>query len=48
MKGREREREQQGEGHREREEADSPLSREPKMGLDPRTLRSLPELKVDT
>ena len=28
-------------------EADSPLSREPNMGLDPRTLRSRSELKAD-
>ena len=35
--------EAEGEG-----EADSPLSREPSMGLDPRTLRSWPELKADS
>jgi len=29
-------------------EADSPLSREPNTGLDPRTLGSQPELKADT
>ena len=28
-------------------EADSPLSREPKVGLDPRTPRSFPEQKAD-
>jgi len=28
-------------------EADSPLSREPYVGLDPRTLRSQPEPKAD-
>jgi len=28
-------------------EADSPLSREPDVGLSPRTLRSCPELKAD-
>jgi len=35
-------------GGREGEgEADSPLSREPNMGLDPRTPGSSPELKAD-
>ena len=29
-------------------EADTPLSREPDVGLDPRTFRSRPELPVDT
>ena len=29
-------------------EADSPLSREPEVGLDPRALGSLPEPKADT
>ena len=29
-------------------EADSPLSRELNLGLDPRTLRSRPEPKADT
>lgn len=28
-------------------EADSPLNKEPDMGLDPRTLESWPELKAD-
>lgn len=41
----ERERLSRGEGQRE---ADSPLSREPYMGLNPRTPGSRPELKADT
>jgi len=34
-------------GERENPQADSPLSKEPDAGLDPRTLRSWPELKAD-
>ena len=34
-------------GRESEEEADSSLSREPDMGLNPRTLRAWPELKVD-
>ena len=45
---REREREQVGGGAEGEGEADSPLSREPYVGLDPRTLSSSPELKADT
>ena len=38
----------QQEGGAEAEaEGGSPLSREPDVGLDPRILRSLPELKAD-
>ena len=50
-KGRERVRERnykQGEWEAKGEgEADSSLSREPKVGLDPRTPRSFPEQKAD-
>ena len=43
--GKEREREN---NHSEAQgEADSPLSREPDSGLNPRTLRSQPEWKAD-
>ena len=42
----------QGQSHEQGEgvaqgEADFPLSTGPNVGLDPRTLRSWPELKVD-
>ena len=36
-----------GEGQRGEGEADSSLSKEPDMGLDPRTSRSQPALKAD-
>ena len=35
-------------GQRERGEASFPLSREPDLGLNPRTLKSGPEPKADT
>ena len=38
---------QAGEAAEGEGEADSPLSREPDAGLNPRTLRSGPELKAD-
>ena len=37
-----------GEGQKEREKQTPPLNREPHAGLNPRTLRSLPEPKADT
>ena len=37
----------QGKGKREREKQKSQLSREPNVGLNPRTPRSYPEPKVD-
>ena len=45
LSDREHKQEQQAEGE---EEAGSPLSREPDVGIDPRTLGSPPELKADT
>ena len=42
-----RERAQVGEGAEGEGEADFPLSREPDAGLDPKTLRSWPEVKAD-
>ena len=45
---RERERAQAGGEAKGEGEADSPLSWEPNVGLDPRTWRSQPEPKADT
>ena len=50
MRERERERVRMSRGEEVdgKGDADFPLSREPDMGLDPRTLRSQPEPKADT